>query len=96
MHKHWTGDEAGARKSIRKDLGYMDIYERRNLHDLHDAKEMLTARVEALEAENKRLRAEIQAAKDRNTSTCEGCGAFIDTRYCARCCRLWESGKDMG
>ena len=34
----------------------MDVYERRNLHDLHDAKEMLTARVKALEGENKQLK----------------------------------------
>jgi len=65
MHKHWTGDEAGARKSIRKDLGYMDVYERRNLHDLHDAKEMLTARVKALEGENKKLRSQRNAMKRR-------------------------------
>ena len=40
--------------SIRKEMT-MDVYERRNLHDLHDAKERLTARVKALDAENKRL-----------------------------------------
>ena len=43
----------------------MDVYERRNLHDLHDAKEMLTARVKALEGENKKLRSQRNAMKRR-------------------------------